>query len=198
MATNLPRDARNGDVSKPSESSLPARPPATNALARGDWLPGQHSARDYAPRPAEDDPCRGTVLIVDDEPHVRDFVNWTLKQAHYGTIEAGSAPEAKQILQAYADPIALVICDIRMPGGNGLDFGSDLQKMRPGTPILYISGLVDSIVVESLARRDPRIVMTKPFTGPQLLARVGEFLDSPQQTRLRPAVSTKARRIQKL
>lgn len=201
MATILPLEAQHDHVSKPEHSLGVPQAAKTNGFARGDWFSEQGPTRNFEPSPLEEDPSPRTILIVDDEPHVRDFVTWTLTQARYGTIEASNTQEARQILQAHSEPLALVICDIRMPGGNGLDFGNHLQAASPGTPILYISGLVDSIVVESLARRDPRIVLTKPFTGPQLLARVGEILGSvSQQSNLavRPAANGFARRNPKL
>lgn len=126
----------------------------------------------------DDRSVSGTVLIVEDEPQVRQFVNKVLTRAGYDTIVAGSAKEAADKVQSHPGPVALVVSDIRMPGGSGLDLANDLATIRPGTPVLYISGLVDSIVVESIARQDPLVLLMKPFTAQELLNRVRRMLAS--------------------
>lgn len=118
----------------------------------------------------------GTILVVEDEPLVRQFISATLAETGYAIIEAGNASEAENVMRTDPGQVALVISDIRMPGGSGLDFANELEIMRPGTPVLYISGLVDSIAVKSIATRTPKAMLTKPFTAKQLLDRVREML----------------------
>jgi DNA-binding response OmpR family regulator len=85
-----------------------------------------------------------------------------------------------------------VISDIRMPGGSGLDLAVDLEAARPGQPVLYISGLVDSVVVKGILLSDPRVILTKPFSAEDLLSRVRTILGDPP-IRQAPAVGRPSR-----
>lgn len=113
-----------------------------------------------------------TVVIVDDEVSIRRFIRHVLRGAGYGVLEAQNAAEARAAIQAHEGAVALVISDIRMPGGNGLDLGVDLEGTRPGMPVLYISGLIDSVAVQSILLRDPLAILAKPFTDKELVKRV--------------------------
>jgi two-component system KDP operon response regulator KdpE len=123
------------------------------------------------------------ILIVDDEPAIRRLIRNTLVRAGYVTLEANSAVQALSVIRSYSGKIQLAILDFVMPGGGGLDLANQLDVDLPGTTILYISGLVHSVAVASLAQQQPRAILTKPFTGAQLLARVRELLDQPPSNR---------------
>jgi len=122
-----------------------------------------------------------TILIVEDEPAVRKFVAATLARMGFGIIEAGSTQEALSAMQAFAGNFALVISDIGMPGGSGLDFANEVDSVRPGTPILYMSGMVHSVAVEAILQRDPGLLLMKPFTADDLSKRVSETLGEPSK-----------------
>lgn len=81
------------------------------------------------------------------------------------------------MLRAEVEEVGLVITDIRMPGGNGLDFANDLETMRPGTPVSYISGMVESTAVESRvwSARSRNVSIRKIDFGAYWWARAGEF-----------------------
>jgi two-component system cell cycle sensor histidine kinase/response regulator CckA len=118
------------------------------------------------------------ILIVDDRADVRRFIRTTLVKAGYVALEASTTTQASSIMGSYAGEVQLVILDIVIPGGSGLDFANQLDVDRPGTKILYISGFVDSVAVESISRRQPDAILSKPFTGSQLLARVRDLAGS--------------------
>jgi DNA-binding response OmpR family regulator len=117
-----------------------------------------------------------TCLIVEDEAAVREFMFQTLGEAGYDVLQACNAEEAKQAIRTHGEPVALVISDIRMPGGSGLDLAVDLEAASPGQPVLYISGLIDSVVVKGILLSDPRLMLTKPFSAEDLLSRVQSIL----------------------
>jgi len=121
-------------------------------------------------------PTNHTILLVEDETLVRHFMVGVLKKAGYGILEARSAVEAKAALRCPTGVISLVISDIQMPGGNGLDLAVDLGIEHPTLPLLFVSGLLESVAVASILLRDRRAILTKPFTSRELLCRVREFL----------------------
>lgn len=117
--------------------------------------------------------CRqNLILIAEDERPVRRFIRSVLYGAGYATIEAGNGFEAKTLLEFRHEPVLLAICDIRMPGLGGLDLAADLNAASPGVPVLYISGLIDSIAVQGLLLSKPSVILTKPFTAEALIERV--------------------------
>jgi DNA-binding response OmpR family regulator len=133
-----------------------------------------------------------TCLIVEDEAAIRELMIHILAEAGYDVLAACNAEEAKQAIRAHGEPVALVISDIRMPGGSGLDLAVDLEAARPGQPVLYISGLVDSVVVKGILLSDPRVILTKPFSAEDLLSRVRTILGDPP-IRQAPAVGRPSR-----
>jgi DNA-binding response OmpR family regulator len=128
---------------------------------------------DHMTSPADLPPA---IVIVEDEAPIRRLIRNALLKAGYFTLEAGDAARAEGVMRSYTGKIQLVILDIVMPGGGGLDFANQLDVEFPGILILYISGFVESVAVESISRRKPELILTKPFTGSQLVARVRDLL----------------------
>jgi PAS domain S-box-containing protein len=105
---------------------------------------------------------RGTALLVDDEDIVRASTAHMLEEMGYDIIEASSAEGALIALGDVPDP-AVFITDHLMPGMNGTQLARQVHSIRPGVPVLIISGYaeVDGIAPD-LAR------LTKPFKADEL------------------------------
>jgi len=117
------------------------------------------------------------ILVVDDDPAVRKMVVRMLEDAGWPTLPAGGGKEAARLMLEYDGPIPLAIVDLIMPTVGGLDFANELRIDRPATKVLYISGRGGSIQLESLRHEAPQSVLQKPFTAPELLARVRALLE---------------------
>ena len=81
-----------------------------------------------------------TILLVDDQESVRKCIRTCLQQAGYPVIEAGSGSEALSLFHQYETRIALVVSDVQMPEMSGVDLAERLLRLRPGLPILFVSG----------------------------------------------------------
>ena len=81
-----------------------------------------------------------TILLVDDQESVRKCILAYLQQAGYPVIEAASGSEALSLFQQYEARIALVVSDVQMPEMSGVDLAERLLLLRPGLPILFVSG----------------------------------------------------------
>jgi two-component system response regulator PilR (NtrC family) len=77
------------------------------------------------------------VLIVDDEPDLVELVELTLQRMGLHARSAGTLRDAQ--VMALAEPFDLVLCDMRLPDGNGLDLVEWLQAKRPGLPCAVIT-----------------------------------------------------------
>ncbi|HEY9241144.1 MAG TPA: PAS domain S-box protein [Streptosporangiaceae bacterium] len=138
-----------------------ATPPAP---APGPAAPEQHL-------PAAGGHQRETVLIVDDEPSVLAVTSRILRQHGYPTMEAGTGDEAL-ILAATRD-FQLLLTDSVMPGMNGPTLAERVAVLRPGLPIIRMSGSDDT------ARARPphspgreQAYIQKPFTASDLISKV--------------------------
>jgi DNA-binding response OmpR family regulator len=119
-----------------------------------------------------------TILVVEDQSDLRQFVCRVLEKDGHHALAAGQALPAFELIKARAGAVDLVIVDMVLPGPSGLDLASWLDRDFPAISILYISGHVDSIAMECIAHRSPDCVLLKPFTPSQLVARVNLLLSS--------------------
>jgi PAS domain S-box-containing protein len=128
------------------------------------WLPlgaGPLVSDDAAPvRPAE--LLRGQALLVDDEELVRMSTADMLNDLGYEVIEASSAEEALALLSSGTRADVLVT-DHLMPGMSGADLAREVRKIKPGLPILIVSGYAEA---DGIAPDLPRL--TKPFRNADL------------------------------
>jgi two-component system response regulator (stage 0 sporulation protein F) len=78
-----------------------------------------------------------TILVVDDEDHIRKLYEKELSEEGYQVRTTGSGVEALSIAQSL--PLDLVILDIKMQGQNGLEILNDLKKVNQNTPVILNS-----------------------------------------------------------
>jgi DNA-binding response OmpR family regulator len=120
-----------------------------------------------------DNPRMSTVLVVDDEPIVRDVVVRYLERDGHRTLQAASGDEARCLLER--EPPSLVVLDVMLPGINGLELCRWLRS-RSQIPIVMLTALgeeADRIVGLEIGADD---YLTKPFSPRELALRVRKLL----------------------
>ncbi len=119
------------------------------------------------------------VLVVDDETLVKSAVFEMLRDSRYAPQFASSADEALITLQR--DEFDVVLSDVRMPGGSGIDLVRETRRIRPEIPVLLMTGFasIDSAVESMLAGALDYI--TKPFRRKQLLSALERACEFPCQ-----------------
>jgi two-component system cell cycle sensor histidine kinase/response regulator CckA len=120
----------------------------------------------------------GTVLLVEDEDAVRSASRRILERAGFRVLEASDAAQA--LVQIDGHEIDLLLTDIVMPGGmSGLELAHQFQQMRPGLPVLFMSGYsADAIATRGVV--EPGInIIAKPCTSADLLRKIRELLSQP-------------------
>lgn len=125
-----------------------------------------------------------TILLVDDDPMVREVTAAMLDDLGYAVVEAESGSEALDLLGREAR-IGLVIADYAMPGMTGADLSRRVEAQRPGLPVLLITGYADERAVAAVG--EDRLVL-KPFRNEDLARKVRMALGGPdagQVVRLR-------------
>ncbi len=124
------------------------------------------------------DPGHGeVVLVIDDEPVVRDLVVEILEDAGYHVLQAEDGPTGLKLLQTDAR-IDLLISDVGLPGGlNGRQVADAARATRPDLKVLFITGYAENAAVGN-GHLDPGMeVITKPFAVAALSNKVREMLD---------------------
>ncbi len=111
------------------------------------------------------------VLVVDDEPIVRELVCRILACSGLDAVAAADGAEALRHFRTGGPAIDLVISDVQMPGISGIELAHRLRAERPGVSILLISGKVPE---EQADFRFP--FLPKPFTPNVLLEQVRRLL----------------------
>src|SRR5271163_4887838 len=122
---------------------------------------------------AAENPTVSTVLVVDDEPIVRDVVVRYLERDGYRTLEAATGDEARRLLEL--QPPALVVLDVMLPGVSGLELCRWIRA-RSEVPIVMLTALgeeADRIVGLELGADD---YLTKPFSPRVLAIRVRNLM----------------------
>jgi hypothetical protein len=121
--------------------------------------------------------CRGTetLLVVEDEPQIRQAAQRILTEAGYAVMCPSNIRDALALVNGRGDPIDLLLVDVIMPEMNGVRFAEVMREKRPSARILFMSGYTDDAVSSSNL---PGVeVFRKPFTSQSLLNRVRLALD---------------------
>lgn len=114
------------------------------------------------------------VLVVDDEKHIRRLSCKILERVGYECGQAGTLAEARK--QLAGDAFSLVILDINMPGGSGLDFVTEILTPDRDLAVLMVSGADDPRIAEVAAERGAYGYVVKPFSPNELVISVSNAL----------------------
>ena len=116
--------------------------------------------------------ARETILLVEDEPAVRQLFAQALTRAGYRVHEARNGQEAVNLFDQYGETIDLLLTDMRMPYMGGAELAQHLRARRLTLKLICISGypgaMDDDLAADFLA---------KPFSRDALLGKVREVLD---------------------
>jgi CheY-like chemotaxis protein len=121
---------------------------------------------------------RETILLVEDEPVLRELVGEVLRGYQYRIVEAGSGPEALRAWDEHDGNIDLLFTDMVMPEGlNGRELAEQLRKRKPGLKVIYSSGYSTELFGKELGQNDVAF-LPKPYPPQRLAETVRRCLDS--------------------
>ncbi len=105
----------------------------------------------------------GTLLIVEDDDHIRDLAKSMLTYIGYKVLVARDGVEAVDVFQQHRDEIQCVISDLTMPRMNGWETLVALRKLAPGIPVIIASGYDEAHVMTGERTEKPQGILTKPY-----------------------------------
>ncbi|RYF70457.1 MAG: response regulator, partial [Comamonadaceae bacterium] len=120
-----------------------------------------------------------TVLLIEDEPTVRQLLREVLSELGYTVIAVEDGPTGLRVLQA-SQGVDLLVTDVGLPGGmNGRQVADAGRVMRPGLKVLFITGYAETVAVGNGLMQEGMEVMTKPFEIHSLVDKVRHMLATP-------------------
>ena len=118
----------------------------------------------------------GTILVVEDEPSLRELLREVLKEHGYRPLLAKDGKEGLRILREREGTVDLVVTDIVMPKMGGKELFEEAKDLYPHLPFLFISGYAPPEEVQSFIAERDLPFMVKPFGPLEFLSKVREIL----------------------
>ena len=122
-----------------------------------------------------DRPRRRTILLVEDEPFVREATCSILESAGFEVLPAGDAQDAMKVYEECRRGIDLVITDMVLPGRSGQQLGQDLQQHSPEVVVLVTSGYGNP-EYETEAPESRTYFLAKPYSRRTLVEKIERIL----------------------
>ncbi|WP_045214571.1 PAS domain S-box protein [Desulfonatronovibrio magnus] len=131
-------------------------------------------------------PARGnseTVLVVDDDPDIREVTREMLETNGYNILTADSGEQALKVYSSRGSSIDLVILDLNMPGIGGHKAMAEILEMDPKARILIASGYSTVGMASESIKSGAAGFLGKPFQMDEILSRIRSILDAPPQAK---------------
>jgi CheY-like chemotaxis protein len=117
-----------------------------------------------------------TILVVDDEPALRDFAGALLEEMGYAALLAEHGRAAVQLLLQDPEAVAAVLLDMTMPGLSPEETFRLMREIRPGLPVIILSGDLESVVREHFPAGTISAFVQKPYTDEELQMALAQTL----------------------
>jgi PAS domain S-box-containing protein len=116
-----------------------------------------------------------TVLVVEDEPVVRDVIVEMLQEQGYRVLEATDGPSGLRMLRL-KERIDLLVTDVGLPGMNGRQLADQARETRPDLKILFITGYAENVAIADGFLQPGMEMITKPFDLDNLSQRIRDMV----------------------
>ncbi len=112
----------------------------------------------------------GRILVVDDDPEVRESVRLILKKAGYDVVDAEDGEKGIAAIRSGDNPLMVdtVICDLKMPKVNGMEAIAFFRSQFPSVPVLVLTGHPDVENIGTLMKQGVVDYLVKPVQAEKL------------------------------
>jgi len=119
----------------------------------------------------------GDILLVDDDQTIRTVMSELLRRTGFEVTQAADGLEGVARFREAPDRYRAVVLDLTMPGMDGDKVFEEIEKLRPGTPVVVMSGYTESDVAIRFGNRPLAAFLQKPFRPAMLRQKLRELLD---------------------
>ncbi len=118
------------------------------------------------------------ILVVDDDPDVREVIKLALEPKGYHILEAENGEVAIDTLKQGDNltAVGLILCDVRMPKVNGIGCFEYLRKLAPEIPFVMLTGYPDAQMAANFVNKGGKAYLVKPIDREKLLETVVSFV----------------------
>ena len=109
------------------------------------------------------------VLLVEDEPSVRDVLCRAFEQTGWTVFSAATSREARMLAKAHS--VDLVVTDVMLPETNGFQLAEQIVKAQPQVPVIFMSGYAEKYLPARAPISSRSSILAKPFRFEALLLR---------------------------
>jgi CheY-like chemotaxis protein len=120
---------------------------------------------------------RETILLVEDQPEVRELARIVLADRGYSVIDTQNPQDAERQARSNGGQIHLLLTDVMMPGISGRELAKRITSRHPHIRVLYMSGYTNNVIAEDGLLEAGLSFLQKPFTPQTLVQKVRETLD---------------------
>jgi two-component system, cell cycle sensor histidine kinase and response regulator CckA len=117
-----------------------------------------------------------TILVIDDEQNIREFAKRVLESSGLTVLLAADGLDGLKVFEKHQDEIGAVFVDLTMPRMGGFETSQELQKLRPGLPVVLISGYSIKEAIRNSEGQGIIGCVQKPFHAADLLSAVRQAL----------------------
>jgi len=118
-----------------------------------------------------------TILLVEDEPAVRELTRMVLAAQGYSVVEALNPEDAERLSESHATQIHLLLTDVVMPGVSGRELARRITARHPKMRVLYMSGYTQNVIAGGGTLETGIAFLQKPFSPATLIEKVRDVLD---------------------
>jgi signal transduction histidine kinase len=119
---------------------------------------------------------KATILVVEDDPGIRELTAKLLGRSGYQVLAASGGDEAREICLRHDGAIDVLLSDVVMPGMSGPMVAAMLTQMHPSAKVVFMSGYTDDAIVRHGVMKQDVLFLQKPFTPEQLANKILEVL----------------------
>jgi PAS domain S-box-containing protein len=119
-----------------------------------------------------------TILLGEDDEMVRNYTQSILERAGYTVLVAKNGLEAVDYFRATQDCVDLILLDVVMPQMGGFEASQEIQKIRPGIKIVFVSGYNETPLHNQFTLDSNTILIQKPFVKKDILGKIRGVLDT--------------------
>jgi PAS domain S-box-containing protein len=120
---------------------------------------------------------RGTILVVDDEPGMRNLARVILERSGFAVMTANDGAEAVRTYRRHFDEVQAILLDLTMPVMNGEETAAELRRIRRDVPIILSSGFTEQELAERLAGKGLAGFLKKPYAPAELIGTLRKTLE---------------------
>jgi CheY-like chemotaxis protein len=121
----------------------------------------------------------GTILVVDDEAHIRGVATRALEHAGFTVLTAADGQEAVAVFREHAQTVRAVLLDLTMPHLDGAATMLQLRQIQPDVRVVLSSGYTEEDATRRFSDRDLVGFLQKPYTLEDLVSTIRTALESP-------------------